>query len=113
MPQACVTLTPFEEQVMETVRIYFEHTNPLKDSWFFDEELSIYGKRVFGLEWGGSGVLVASGGGTYPVINRFLGRLQNKGLVKRTSPTGSSKRWGKWYLTDLGREMIGLPTLDT
>lgn len=103
MSTVLLHLTPFEEQVLKAIKRYLE-TEGAVGSWFYDQEIVDAGRQLFSSQWGGRAV-IAPVENRHPLINRFFGRLHNKGILTRTP---SSYQWGKWELTEVGHELLGL-----
>lgn len=103
-----MTLTEFEEQVLEMFRRLESWTSK---SVCYLGWIHRNGKELFGNEWGGSIKLSNSGNDYCPTLNRCAGRLLVKGFLQRENSAIAAdhgERWGLWSLTPEGREFLGL-----
>lgn len=103
-----VALTPMEEQIVQVLASLNLQLMPADGLFFNDDDIKYEGAQAISPNWGGSIRWTTQDEGYYPLINRFLGSLQTKGLVQRIPSFDSRSAYGLWRLSPQGRELAGL-----
>lgn len=112
MSNSILHLTPMEERILQVFYQYHIQYSCASSFPLSGSDIVMDGNQLFDPGWAGTRLYNKIGFGRHPMLDRFLGRLHNKGLLTRSSTAELHTDRSRWNLTPLGCELGGLTATD-